>query len=30
MKANKAAFATTYGTGKDALGKCVAAKSGSK
>lgn len=30
MKADKAAFATTYGTGKDALGKCVSAKSGSK
>jgi hypothetical protein len=30
MKADKTAFATTYGTGKDALGKCVAAKSGTK
>ncbi len=30
MKADKAAFATTYGTGKDALGKCVSAKSGTK
>jgi hypothetical protein len=30
MKADKAAFATTYGTGKDALGKCVSAGSGSK
>jgi hypothetical protein len=30
MKADKAAFATTYGTGKDALGKCVSATSGSK
>jgi hypothetical protein len=30
MKADKAAFATTYGAGKDALGKCVSAKSGSK
>jgi hypothetical protein len=30
MKADKAAFATTYGSGKDALGKCVSAKSGSK
>ena len=30
MKADKAAFATTYGAGKDALGKCVAAKSGTK
>ena len=26
-KANKASFATTYGTGKDALAKCVTAKS---
>ena len=26
-KANKASFATTYGTGGDALGKCVTAKS---
>jgi hypothetical protein len=25
-----ASFATTYGAGKDALGKCVAAKSGTK
>ncbi len=30
MKADKTAFATLYGTGKDALGKCVAAKSGAK
>ena len=30
MKADKAAFATMYGTGKDALGKCVSAKSGTK
>ena len=26
-KANRASFATTYGTGSDALGKCVTAKS---
>ncbi len=30
MKADKAAFATTYGAGKDALGKCVSAKSDTK
>ena len=30
MKADKAAFATTYGSGKDALGKCVSTKSGTK
>lgn len=30
LKADKAAFATLYGTGKDALGKCVAAKSSTK
>jgi hypothetical protein len=30
MKADKTAFATTYGSGKDALGKCVAAKSSTK
>jgi hypothetical protein len=27
MKADRTAFATTYGSGKDALGKCVAATS---
>jgi hypothetical protein len=26
-KANKTSFATTYGTGRDALAKCVTAKS---
>jgi hypothetical protein len=30
MKADEAAFATTYGAGKDALGKCVSSKSGTK
>jgi len=29
-KADAAAFAAKYGTGKDALGKCVAAKSQGK
>ena len=30
MKADKTGFAATYGTGKDALGKCVSAKSNTK